>query len=64
VIQGLISLEFKFDHVYLQLVESAPFNKGKSKVYAGVPGTLLLLPAVFHFKEVSKAMYLSFQKHN
>ena len=34
VIQGLISLEIKSDHVYMHLVESAPFNKGKTKVYA------------------------------
>ena len=41
VIQGLISVEIKSDHVYLHLVESAPFNKGKTKVYAGVPGNLV-----------------------
>ncbi len=41
IIQGLISLEIKSDHVYMHLVESAPFNKGKSKVYAGVPGNLV-----------------------
>ena len=41
VIQGLISLEIKFDHVYLHLVESAPFNKGREKVYEGVPGNLV-----------------------
>ena len=41
VIQGLISLEIKSDHVYMHLVESAPFNKGKTKVYAGVPGNLV-----------------------
>ena len=41
VIQGLISLEIKSDHVYMHLVESAPFNKGKIKVYAGVPGNLV-----------------------
>lgn len=38
IIQGLISIEIKSDHVYMHLVESAPFNKGKTKVYAGVPG--------------------------
>ena len=27
VIQGLISLEVKSDHVYMHLLESAPFNK-------------------------------------
>lgn len=37
IIQGLISLEVKSDHVYMHLIESAPFNKGKEKVYAGVP---------------------------
>lgn len=41
VIQGLISLEVKSDHVYMHLLESAPFNKGKTKMYAGVPGNLL-----------------------
>ena len=41
VIQGLISLEVKFDHVYMHLLESAPFNKGKTKMYAGVPGNLV-----------------------
>jgi len=41
VIQGLISLEVKTDHVYMNLVESVGFNKGKSKVYAGVPGNLV-----------------------
>lgn len=41
VIQGLISLEIKSDHVYMHLVESAPFNKGKAKMYAGVPGNLV-----------------------
>jgi hypothetical protein len=41
VIQGLISLEIKSDHVYMHLVESAPFNKGNTKVYSGVPGNLV-----------------------
>jgi hypothetical protein len=41
IIQGLISLEIKPDHIYMHLVESAPFNKGKSKVYSGVPGNLV-----------------------
>ena len=41
IIQGLVSLEVKSDHVYMHLVENAPFNKGKSKVYAGVAGNLV-----------------------
>ena len=41
IIQGLISLEVKPDHVYMHLVESAPYNKGKTKLYSGVPGNLV-----------------------
>ncbi len=41
IIQGLVSLEEKTDHVYMHLLESAPFNKGKTKVYAGVLGNLV-----------------------
>lgn len=39
-IQGLISLEVRNDHVYVNIIENAPFNIGKNKVYEGVPGNL------------------------
>jgi hypothetical protein len=41
VIQGLISLEVKSDHVYMHLLENAPFNIGERKMYAGVAGNLV-----------------------
>ena len=50
IIQGLISLEIKADHVYMHLVESAPFNKGKKKVYAGVPGNLVAFACKLSFQ--------------
>lgn len=50
VIQGLISLEIKSDHVYMHLVESAPFNKGKTKVYVGVPGNLVAFACKLAFQ--------------
>ena len=50
VIQGLISLEIKSDHVYMHLVESAPFNKGKTKIYAGVPGNLVAFACKLAFQ--------------
>lgn len=50
VIQGLISLEVKSDHVYMHLLESAPFNKGKNKVYAGVPGNLVAFACKLAFQ--------------
>ncbi len=50
VIQGLIILEIKSDHIYMHLVESAPFYKGKSKVYAGVPGNLVAFACRLSFQ--------------
>ena len=50
IIQGLISLEVKSDQVYMHLVESAAFNKGKSKVYAGVPGNLVAFACKLSFQ--------------
>lgn len=41
IIQGLVSLSIESDHVYMHLIESAPFNKGRSKIYLGVPGNLI-----------------------
>jgi len=40
IVQGLLSLTDFDDHVYVHLVESAPFNLGKKKLYEGVPGNL------------------------
>lgn len=50
VTQGLVSIEIKSDHVYMHLVESAPFNKGKNKVYAGVPGNLVAFACKLSFQ--------------
>lgn len=50
VIQGLVSLEVKQDHVYMHLVESAPFNKGKRKMYSGVPGNLVAFACKLSFQ--------------
>ncbi|PSR55960.1 hypothetical protein AHMF7605_21870 [Adhaeribacter arboris] len=41
IIQGIISLELKPDHVYIHLIESAPFNIGRNKLYSGVALTLV-----------------------
>ena len=50
IIQGLVSLEVKSDHVYMHLVENAPFNKGQTKVYAGVAGNLVAYACKFSFQ--------------
>jgi hypothetical protein len=51
IIQGLISVSIESDHVYMNLLESAPFNVGQNKLYEGVSGNL-----------VAFACKLSFQK--
>jgi hypothetical protein len=50
IIQGLTSLEIKSDHIYMHLVESAPFNKGKTKLYNGVPGNLVAFACRLSFQ--------------
>jgi hypothetical protein len=41
IVQGLLSIEDKQDHVFMHLIESAKFNKHRAKVYLGVPGNLV-----------------------
>jgi len=41
IVQGLISISDFKDHFYLHLIESAPFNRGKRKLYKGIPGNLV-----------------------
>ena len=41
IIQGLISMEDKHDHIFMHLIEAAKFNKGQNKMYFGVPGNLV-----------------------
>ena len=59
VIQGLVSISVKEDHVYMHLIESAPFNKGKDKVYTGVPGNLVAFACKLSFQRGFEG-YLSF----
>lgn len=50
IIQGLVSLELKDDHVFLHLIENAPFNKGKDKMYLGVAGNLVAFACKLSFQ--------------
>jgi hypothetical protein len=51
IIQGLLSITIETDHIFMNLLESAPFNIGQNKLYEGVAGNL-----------VAYACKLSFQK--
>jgi hypothetical protein len=51
IIQGLLSITIEQDYIYMNLLESSPFNIGKNKLYEGVAGNL-----------VAYACKISFQK--
>ena len=51
IIQGLLSFSVKKDHIYMNLVESAPFNLGLNKLYEGVPGNLVAYCCKFSFQQ-------------
>lgn len=59
IIQGIISLEVKSDHVYMHLIESAQFNIGRHKTYLGVPGNLVAFACKLSFQRGGEG-YLSF----
>jgi hypothetical protein len=50
IIQGLLSLTIEPDHVFMNLVESAPFNIGKYKLYEGVAGNLVAFACQHSFQ--------------
>ena len=50
IIQGLLSFTLKTDHIYMELIESAPFNLGKNKLYEGVPGNLVAFACKISFQ--------------
>ena len=59
IIQGLISLTDQIDHIYKNLIESARFNKAKTKIYAGVPGNLVVFACRLSFDKGYEG-YLAF----
>ena len=50
IIQGIISISIKSDHVYMDLIESAPFNLGRNKIYEGVAGNLVAFACKISFQ--------------
>ena len=50
IIQGLICVQVMADHVYMHLLESAPFNRGDSKMYSGVAANLVAFACQLSFQ--------------
>jgi hypothetical protein len=50
IIQGLISIRRENDHIFMNLLENAPFNLGKNKLYEGVAGNLVAYACKLSFQ--------------
>lgn len=50
IIQGLLSVQKEADHIYMRLLENAPFNIGKTKLYDGVAGNLVAYACKLSFQ--------------
>lgn len=51
VIQELLSICDKGDHIFMNLLESAPHNFGKNKIYEGVAGNLVAFACQVSFEK-------------
>ena len=60
IIQGLISLQDRGDHIFMPLIESTKFNRGDKKIYLGVPGNLVAFACKVSFDK-SYGGYVSFE---
>ncbi len=60
IIQGLISLQDRGDHIFMSLIESNKFNRGAKKVYFGVPGNLVAFACKLSF-DYGYGGYVSFE---
>jgi hypothetical protein len=54
-----VSLSDRGDHIYMHLIESSKFNKGKNKMYVGVPGNLVAFACKLSFEKGYEG-YLAF----
>ena len=50
IIQGLLSIRRESDHIFMNLLENAPFNLGKNKLYEGVAGNLVAYACKLSFQ--------------
>lgn len=64
IIQGLISFTVRADHVYMHLLESAPFNLGKKKFTMVFPEIWLPMLAKFLSNMATMVLCRLLLKHN
>lgn len=50
IIQGALSVRKETDHIFMNLLENAPFNIGRQKLYEGVAGNLIAFACKLSFQ--------------
>lgn len=50
IIQGVLSISKEADHIFMNLLENAPFNIGNNKLYDGVAGNLVAFACKLSFQ--------------
>lgn len=50
IIQGVLSIRKESDHIFMNLLENAPFNIGRNKLYEGVAGNLVAYACKLSFQ--------------
>jgi len=60
IVQGLLSITIETDHVFMNLIENAPFNVGRNKIYQGVAGNLVAYACKISFQRGFEG-YVSFK---
>ena len=50
IIQGILSVRKESDHIFMNLLENAPFNIGRNKLYEGVAGNLVAFACKLSFQ--------------
>lgn len=64
IVQGITSVTIRPDNVFLHLIETAPFNKGKGKLYEGVAGNLVAFACRLSFQRGSDGFVSFHSKTN
>ena len=64
IIQGLLSITIEQDHIYMNLLESSPFNIGKNKLYEGVAGNLVAYACKVSFQKGFDGFTSRYQSRN
>ena len=50
IIQGALSISKETDHIFMNLLENAPFNIGRQKLYEGIAGNLVAFACKLSFQ--------------